>query len=318
MPGNRGVAYMEPGKVEVVDLEYPELTLQDGPGVNPANVGRKVPHGAILKCVSTNICGSDQHMVRGRTTAPAGLVLGHEITGEVVEVGPGVEFIKTGDLCSVPFNIACGRCRNCKEGKTGVCLNVNPDRPGSAYGYVDMGGWVGGQAEYVLVPYADWNLLKFPDKDQAMEKILDLTMLSDIFPTGFHGCVTAGVGPGSTVYIAGAGPVGLAAAASAFLLGAAVVIVGDLIAERLAQARSFGCETIDVSQGNVKEQIAQIIGEPEVDSAVDAVGFEARGHEPERRRGARHGPEHGHGGHPRRRQDRHSWSLRHGRPRRRG
>ena len=82
----------------------------------------------------------------------------------------------------------------CKEGHTGVCLNVNPDRPGSAYGYVDMGGWVGGQAEYVMVPYADWNLLKFPDRDQAMEKILDLTMLSDIFPTGFHGVYTAGVG----------------------------------------------------------------------------------------------------------------------------
>ena len=112
----------------------------------------------------------------------------------------------------MPFNIACGRCRNCKEGDTGVCLNVNPDRPGSAYGYVDMGGWVGGQAEYVMVPYADWNLLKFPDRDQAMEKILDLTMLSDIFPTGFHGVYTAGVGPGSTVYVAGAGPVGLAAA----------------------------------------------------------------------------------------------------------
>ena len=105
MPGNRGVAYKGPGKVEVVDLEYPGLTLKDGPGVNPANVGRQVPHGAILKSVSTNICGSDQHMVRGRTTAPEGLVLGHEITGEVVEVGPGVEFIKTGDLCSVPFNI---------------------------------------------------------------------------------------------------------------------------------------------------------------------------------------------------------------------
>ena len=145
-------------------------------------------------------------MVRGRTTAPAGLVLGHEITGEVVEVGPDVEFIKVGDIVSVPFNIACGRCRNCKEGKTGICLNVNPDRPGSAYGYVDMGGWVGGQAEYVLVPYADWNLLKFPDRDQALEKILDLAMLSDIFPTGFHGAVTAGVGVGSTVYIAGAGP----------------------------------------------------------------------------------------------------------------
>src|SRR5688500_971968 len=281
MTGNKAVAYKEPGKVELIDIDYPSFELKDGPGVNPANVGRSVPHGVILKTVSTNICGSDQHMVRGRTTAPEGLVLGHEITGEVVEVGPGVEFIKTGDLCSVPFNIACGRCRNCKEGKTGVCLNVNPDRPGSAYGYVDMGGWVGGQADYVLVPYADWNLLKFPDKDQAMEKILDLTMLSDIFPTGFHGCVTAGVGPGSTVYIAGAGPVGLAAAASAFLLGAAVVIIGDLNAERLAHARSFGCETIDVSQGNLKEQIDQIIGEPEVDSAVDAVGFEARGQAPD-------------------------------------
>jgi glutathione-independent formaldehyde dehydrogenase len=123
-----------------------------------------------------------------------------------------------------------------------------------------MGGWVGGQAEYVLVPYADWNLLKFPDKDQAMEKILDLTMLSDIFPTGFHGCVTAGVVTGSTVYIAGAGPVGLAAAASALLLGAAAVIVDDLNTERLGQARSFGCETIDVSQGNLKEQIAEIVG----------------------------------------------------------
>jgi glutathione-independent formaldehyde dehydrogenase len=269
---------MGPGKVEVQDVDYPSLELRDGPGVNPANVGRQVPHGAILKCVATNICGSDQHMVRGRTTAPEGLVLGHEITGEVVEVGPGVEFIQVGDLCSVPFNISCGRCRNCKEGHTGVCLNVNPDRPGSAYGYVDMGGWVGGQAQYVMVPYADWNLLKFPDKDQAMEKILDLAMLSDIFPTGYHGCVTAGVTTGSTVYIAGAGPVGLAAATSALLLGAAVVIVGDLNADRLAKAASFGCETVDVSKGDPKDQIEQILGVPEVDCAVDAVGFEARGH----------------------------------------
>ncbi|AZC15041.1 MULTISPECIES: formaldehyde dehydrogenase, glutathione-independent [unclassified Microbacterium] len=278
MSTNRAVAYKGPGKVEVIDTAYPEFELKDGPGVNPANVGRKVPHGAILKTVSTNICGSDQHMVRGRTTAPAGLVLGHEITGEVVEVGPDVEFIKVGDIVSVPFNIACGRCRNCKEGKTGICLNVNPDRPGSAYGYVDMGGWVGGQAEFVLVPYADWNLLKFPDRDQALEKILDLTMLSDIFPTGFHGAYTAGVGPGSTVYIAGAGPVGLAAAVGAQLLGAAVVIVGDLNEERLAQARSFGAETVDVSKGDPKDQIEQILGVPEVDCAVDAVGFEARGH----------------------------------------
>jgi glutathione-independent formaldehyde dehydrogenase len=278
MPGNKAVIYKGPGSVAVETTDYPTFELKDGPGVNPANVGRKTPHAAILKVVATNICGSDQHMVRGRTTAPAGLALGHEITGEVVETGPDVEFIKVGDLVSVPFNIACGRCRNCKEGKTGVCLNVNPDRPGSAYGYVDMGGWVGGQAEYALVPYADWNLLKFPDKDQALEKIRDLAMLSDIFPTGFHGAVTAGVKPGSTVYIAGAGPVGLAAASSAFLLGAAVVIVADLQKERLDQARTFGCETVDVSQGDPRDQIEQILGEPEVDCAVDAVGFEAHGH----------------------------------------
>jgi glutathione-independent formaldehyde dehydrogenase len=279
MTGNRAVTYVEPGKVEVVNIDFPELVLKDGPGVNPANVGRKCDHGAILKIVSTNICGSDQHMVRGRTTAPAGLVLGHEITGEVIELGRDVEFIKKGDVVSVPFNIACGRCDNCKEGKTGICLNVNPDRPGSAYGYVDMGGWVGGQAEYVMVPYADWNLLRFPDPAQAMEKILDLTMLSDIFPTGFHGAVTAGVGPGSTVYVAGAGPVGLAAAHSAQFLGASVVIVGDMIPERLAQARSFGCETVDLTRdATLGEQIDQILGSPEVDAAIDAVGFEARGH----------------------------------------
>ena len=278
MTGNKAVAYKGPGKVELIDIDYPTFELKDGPGVNPANVGRAVNHGVILKTVATNICGSDQHMVRGRTTAPPDLVLGHEITGEVVEVGRDVEFIKVGDLCSVPFNIACGRCRNCKERKTGICLNVNPDRPGSAYGYVDMGGWVGGQANYVLVPYADWNLLKFPDKDRAMEKILDLAMLSDIFPTGFHGAVTAGVGVGSTVYIAGAGPVGLAAATSAHLLGAAVVIVGDLNEDRLARARSFGCETVDLTKGGPAEQIEQILGVPEVDCGVDAVGFEARGH----------------------------------------
>jgi glutathione-independent formaldehyde dehydrogenase len=279
MPGNKAVAYIEPGKVEVQTIDYPTFELIDGPGVNPLNVGRKTEHGVILKTVCSNICGSDQHMVRGRTTAPEGLVLGHEITGEVVEAGRDVEFIKVGDLCSVPFNIACGRCRNCNERRTGICLNVNPDRPGSAYGYVDMGGWVGGQAEYVMVPYADFNLLKFPDKDQAMEKLRDLTMLSDIFPTGFHGAYSAGVGPGSTVYVAGGGPVGLACAHSAQLLGAAVVIVGDLIDERLAQARSFGCETIDLKEdAELVDQIDQIIGVPEVDAAVDCVGFEARGH----------------------------------------
>ena len=271
MPGNRCVVYVEPGKVSVETIDYPKLELPEQ--------NRKCDHGVILKIVATNICGSDQHMVRGRTTAPKGQTLGHEITGEVIELGRDVEFIKKGDLVSVPFNIACGRCRMCKAGHTGVCLNVNPARPGAAYGYVDMGGWVGGQAEYVLVPYADWNLLKFPDKDQAMAKIKDLTMLSDIFPTGYHGAFTAGVTTGSTVYVAGGGPVGLACAASAHLLGAAVVIVGDMNPERLDQARSFGCETIDLRQsGELPDMIAQIVGEPVVDAAIDCVGFEARGH----------------------------------------
>ncbi len=269
MAANRGVVYMEPGVVEVQSIDFPVLELGS----------RKCDHGVILKIVSTNICGSDQHMVRGRTTASAGLVLGHEITGEIIECGGDVEFLEVGDLVSVPFNIACGRCRNCKERHTGVCLSVNPARPGAAYGYVDMGGWVGGQAEYVMIPYADFNLLKFPDRDQAMEKIRDLTLLSDIFPTGFHGAVTAGVGPGTIAYVAGAGPVGLACAASCQLLGAACVIVGDMIPERLEQARSFGCETVDLRQdAALAEQIEQIAGEPEVDAAVDCVGFEARGH----------------------------------------
>jgi len=268
---NRCVVYVGPGKVEIKNIGYPKLELPEQK--------RKCEHGVILRVVATNICGSDQHMVRGRTTAPPGQTLGHEITGEVIEAGRDVEFIKKGDICSVPFNIACGRCRNCKEGKTGICLNVNPARPGAAYGYVDMGGWKGGQAEYVMVPYADFNLLKFPDREQAMVKIKDLTMLSDIFPTGYHGAYTAGVTTGSTVYIAGAGPVGLACAASALLLGASVVIVGDMNAERLAQARSFGCETVDLNQkASLPDMIAQILGEPEVDAAVDCVGFEARGH----------------------------------------
>src|SRR6516164_9818058 len=277
MATNRGVAYIEPGKVEIQSIPYPKLKMPKSES-DPFG-GKDAPHGVILKIITTNIFGSDQHMVRGRTTAPKGLILGHEITGEIIEKGNDVEMLDVGDLVTVPFNIACGRCRNCREGKTGICLTVNPARPGAAYGYVDMGGWVGGQAEYVLVPYADFNLIKFPDKQRAMTKIRDLTMLSDIFPTGYHGAVTAGVTTGSVVYVAGAGPVGLACAASCHLLGAAVVIVGDMIPERLAQAKSFGCETVDISKdGSLGDQIAQILGTPEVDAAVDCVGFEARGH----------------------------------------
>lgn len=270
MSNNRGVVYLGPNKVEVMEIGDPKMETPQG---------RKIDHGVILKVVSTNICGSDQHMVRGRTTAPTGLVLGHEITGEVIEVGSGVEFLKKGDIVSVPFNVACGRCRTCREQATGVCLHTNLERAGAAYGYVDMGGWIGGQSNYVMVPYADFNLLKFPDREQAIAKIRDLTCLSDILPTGYHGAVCAGVGPGSTVYVAGAGPVGMAAAASCDLLGAACTIVGDMNKARLAHARAMGFQTVDLSEhADLGEQIAQILGVPEVDCAIDAVGFEARGH----------------------------------------
>ncbi|MGP9806412.1 formaldehyde dehydrogenase, glutathione-independent [Paracoccus sp. NSM] len=270
MSTNRGVVYIGPGKVEVQDIADPKMQAPDG---------RKIEHAVILKVVSTNICGSDQHMVRGRTTAEPGLILGHEITGEVIEKGADVEMLEIGDIVSVPFNVACGRCRCCRSGDTGVCLTVNPSRAGGAYGYVDMGGWIGGQARYVTVPYADFNLLKFPDRDRAMSKIRDLTMLSDILPTGFHGAWKAGVGVGSVVYVAGAGPVGLAAAASAQILGAAIVMIGDFNKERLDHAAKMGFAPVDLSAGdNLPEMIAQITGSPEVDAAIDAVGFEARGH----------------------------------------
>lgn len=270
MSSNRGVVYVGPGQVEVQDIDDPKLEAPDG---------RRIGHAVILKVLSTNICGSDQHMVRGRTTAQPGLVLGHEITGEVIETGGDVEMLKVGDIVSVPFNVACGRCRTCKSQDTGVCLTVNPERAGGAYGYVDMGGWIGGQARYVTVPYADFNLLKLPDRDRALSKIRDLTMLSDILPTGFHGAITAGVGVGSTVYVAGAGPVGLAAAASAQILGAAVVMIGDFNKERLDHAAKFGFVPVDLSKSDrLGDMIAEVVGTNEVDSAIDAVGFEARGH----------------------------------------
>src|SRR5882757_5931101 len=270
MPSNRGVVYLGPGKVEVRNIDFPSFR-------NPA--GKPINHGVILKVVATNVCGSDQHMVRGRTTAPVGMVLGHEVTGEIIEVGSDVEYHKVGNIVSVPFNVACGRCRNCREQHTSLCLNVNPERAGGAYGYVDMGGWIGGQAEYFMAPYADFNLLKFPDKAQALEKMRDLTCITDILPTGFHGAVNAKVAVGSTVYVAGAGPVGLAAAESARILGAAVVMIGDLNGERLKHAKAVGFEPIDLRKSdNLGDLIEQVIKTPEVDASVDAVGFEARGH----------------------------------------
>lgn len=267
---NEGVVFVRPRTVEVREIPFPTM---DDPR------GRKIEHGVILKVIATNICGSDLHLVRGRFTAHEGVVLGHEVTGVVIEKGRDVEMIEVGDIVSVPFNVACGRCAPCKEQHTEVCQTVNPDGDGGAYGFVGTGDWQGGQAKYVLVPYADFNLLRIPNRERAMEKILDIACLSDTFPSGYHGAVTAGVALGSTVYVAGAGPVGMAAAVSARLLGAAVVIIGDVNRERLAHARNHGFETVDLStDDSLEDQIAAILGEPKVDCSIDASGFEAHGH----------------------------------------
>jgi glutathione-independent formaldehyde dehydrogenase len=270
MAGNRAVTFMGPHKMEVQDKGYPKLA-------DPK--GRKIEHAAILKLVTTNICGSDLHIYDGRFAAPTGMQMGHENTGEVVEVGSHVEHIKVGDVCSVPFNVACGTCRNCKERHTDVCLRSNEELGYcGAYGF-NLGGWQGGQAEYMLVPWADFQLLKFPEKDQALEKIRDLTLLSDILPTGYHGCMEARVRTGATVYIAGAGPVGRCAAASAHLLGASCIIVGDDNRKRLDLVKKAGYEVVDTSLNTpVPDQIEAIVGQRWVDAGVDCVGLECHGY----------------------------------------
>ncbi|WP_312917540.1 alcohol dehydrogenase catalytic domain-containing protein [Kocuria sp.] len=268
MAGNRSVVFRGVKNMQVEDLDFPKLQMPNG---------KKAPHGVVLKIVASNICGSDLHIYRGSFPAPEGMVMGHEMTGEVVEIGSDVEFLKEGDLVSVPFNVACGRCRNCRNGRTEVCQTCNPDADSAAYGF-NLGGWDGGQAEYLFVPYADFQLLKFPDRDQAMEKIRDLALLSDILPTAFHGLMEAGAKPGSTVYIAGAGPVGRCGAAAARLLGASCIIVGDHDKDRLALMKRNGCETIDLDEDvPLQDQIEKILGEPMVDCAVDYVGTEAHG-----------------------------------------
>jgi glutathione-independent formaldehyde dehydrogenase len=272
---NRAITFSGPHKMELQDKGYPKL--QDPKG-------RKIEHAVILKIITTNICGSDLHIYNGRFAAPKGMQMGHENTGEVVEVGSHVERIKVGDVCSVPFNVACGTCRNCKERHTDVCLNANEELGFcGAYGF-NLGGWQGGQAEYMLVPWADFQLLKFPDKQQAMEKIRDLTLLSDILPTGYHGCVEARVGTGSTVYIAGAGPVGRCAAASAQLLGASCIIVGDHNKAWRELVKEAGYEVVDPSSTTpVADQIERLLGTGSrwVDAAVDCVGLECHGYGPD-------------------------------------
>jgi len=235
------------------------------------------PTDVIVRITTTNICGSDLHMYEGRTGVEEGKVLGHENMGIVEEIGDGVDRIKVGDRVSVPFNVACGTCRNCTQGWTSFCLRANPTEgmDGAAYGYANMGPYDGGQAEFLRVPWADFNLLTLPP---GADHENDFTMLSDIFPTGWHGVELSGMQAGDRVAVFGAGPVGLMAAHSAMLRGASQVFVVDKERDRLALAEKFGATAVDFSAGDPVEQLMDATDGRGVDRGVEAVGYQA--HDP--------------------------------------
>jgi glutathione-independent formaldehyde dehydrogenase len=241
------------------------------------------PTDALVRITTTNICGSDLHMYEGRTDVEQGKVLGHENMGEVIEVGAGVDKVKVGDMVVLPFNIACGFCRNCNDGLTGFCLTVNPGMAGGAYGYADMGPYSGGQAELLRVPYADFNALVLPA--DAREKEKDYTMLSDILPTGYHGTELAQVRTGDSVVIYGAGPVGLMAAMSAQIRGASQVLVLDHQPDRLKLVERVGATPIDDSDGSGVQQVLDATDGKGADKGVEAVGYQAHDHSGEERPG---------------------------------
>ena len=230
------------------------------------------PNDVIVEITSSCICGSDLHMYEGRTAAQPGIVFGHENMGVIREAGPAVKERKVGDRVVMPFNVACGFCKNCLGGFTGFCTTVNPGFAGGAYGYVAMGPWVGGQAEYLQVPYADFNCLPLP---QGREHEADFALLADIFPTGYHGAELAGVKPGESVAVFGAGPVGLMAAYSCLIRGASEVYSVDHVQERLDAAKGMGAIPINYDKGDPVRQIKDLRNGDGVDKAIDAVGYQA-------------------------------------------
>lgn len=260
----RAVVYQRPYEVAVEDVEDPRL---------------EAPADVIVRITTTAVCGSDLHMYEGRTDAEPGIIFGHENMGIVEEVGSGVTSVRQGDRVVLPFNVACGFCLNCRSGKSAFCLTVNPPGAGGAYGYVGMGPYRGGQAEYLRVPFADYNCVPLPPGE---ENEADYALLADIFPTGYHATELAGVRPGETVAVYGAGPVGLMAAYAARLKGASRVFVVDKVAERLRLAESIGAEAIDYTQGSPAQQITDQLSVRGVDRGIDAVGYQAtvtEGHE---------------------------------------
>ncbi len=258
----KAVVYKAPYQVAVEEVPEPRIGS---------------PNDAIIRVTSSNICGSDLHMYEGRADVEQGKILGHENMGIIEETGEAVENFRRGDRVSVPFNVACGTCRNCLRGWTSFCLRTNPSPgvDGAAYGYASMGPYEGGQADYLRVPYADFNLLKLPG---GTEHEQDFTMLSDIFPTAYFGTDLAGVKPGDTVAVYGAGPVGLLAVHSAWLRGAARVFAVDKHGVRRGIAAQFGAEPIRLGQGDPAEQILEATQGMGADCGVDAVGYQA--HDP--------------------------------------
>jgi glutathione-independent formaldehyde dehydrogenase len=256
----KAVVYEGPRTVAVEDVADPRV---------------EQPTDAIVQITTSAICGSDLHMYEGRTDVEPGTVFGHENMGIVVDTGSGVTSIRTGDRVVMPFNVACGFCKNCTAGMTGFCLTVNPGFAGGAYGYVAMGPYPGGQAQYLRVPFADFNCLELPP---GSEHETDFAMLADIFPTGYHATALAQVGPGETVAVMGGGPVGLMAAYSALIKGASKVFVVDRVLGRLRLAEQIGAIPVNLDDADPAEQIKDQTGGEGTDKGIDAVGFQATVH----------------------------------------
>lgn len=248
------------------------------------------PTDVLVRITTAGICGSDLHMYEGRTAAKPGMVMGHENMGVITEIGSAVQQLKKGDRVVLPFNISCGNCFNCSRGFTSACLVANPEGVSAGYGYVGMGPYKGGQAEFLRVPFGEVNCLKIPGKPgDALED--DFLLLSDVFPTGFHAAVLAKVEAGSTVAIFGAGPVGLLAAHSALIMGAAEVYVVDAVPDRLEKAQKIGAIPIDFRKGSPAQQIKDLrLANPLIRGAmrkgeekmagvmcgIDAVGYQSK------------------------------------------
>ena len=244
------------------------------------------PRDAIIAVSSTAICGSDLHLYDGYIPSMfRGDILGHEFMGEVVEVGPGVLNLRVGDRVVVPFPIACGNCFFCEREMFSLCENSNPNAPlaekmwghspAGIFGYSHMlGGYAGGQAEYVRVPFADVGPLKVPPT-LTDEQVL---FLSDVLPTGYMAAENCSIQPGDTIAVWGCGPVGLFAIASAMLLGAGRVIAIDRFPERLRKAESIGAESLDYESTDVADALQEMTGGRGPDACIDAVGMEAHMH----------------------------------------